>query len=65
MRAFMIFVAAFLFANVATAQDLLVKHNGEQMRVKVLKITKKKVQFVRQGTELPVYTLPTSEIKYF
>ena len=64
MRAFMIFVAAFLFTNVAIAQDLLVKHNGEQMRVKVLKITKKKVQFVRQGTELPVYTLPTSEIKY-
>lgn len=64
MRAFMILVAALMIANVATAQDLLVKKNGEQMRVKVLKISKKKVQFVRQGTEFPVYTLPTSEIKY-
>ena len=64
MRAFMIFVAALLIANIATAQDLLVKKNGEQMRVKVLKINKKKVQFVRQGTEVPVYTLPVSEIKY-
>ncbi|MBR4968691.1 MAG: hypothetical protein IKY57_00850 [Alistipes sp.] len=46
------------------AQDLLVKRNGEQMRVKVLKITKKKVEFVRHGTELPVYTLPISDIDY-
>ena len=64
MRAFMIFVAALLIANVATAQDLLVKKSGEQMRVKVLKINKKKVQFVRQGTETPVYTLPVSDILY-
>ena len=64
MRAFMIFVAALLIANVAVAQDLLVKRNGEQMRVKVLKITKKRVEFVRYGTELPVYTLPIGDIDY-
>ena len=64
MRAFMIFMAVFLLVNTAMAQDLLVKRNGEQMRVKVLKITKKKVEFVRHGTELPVYTLPISDIDY-
>lgn len=48
----------------ASAQDLLVKQNGEKMRVKVLKITKKKVEFVRFGTELPVYSLPISDIAY-
>ncbi len=47
-----------------SAQDLLVKRNGEQMKVKVLKITKKRVEFVRFGTELPVYTLPISDIEY-
>lgn len=64
MRRFMIFMAALLLANAAFSQDLLVKRNGEQMRVKVLKITKKKVEFVRHGTELPVYTLPISDIDY-
>ena len=64
MRRFMIFMVALLLANAAFSQDLLVKRNGEQMRVKVLKITKKKVQYVRHGTELPVYTLPISDIQY-
>ncbi len=64
MRSFLVLVAAVLIANSAVAQDLLVKRNGEQMRVKVLKITKKKVQFVRHGTELPVYTLPITDIDY-
>ena len=64
MRTFMIFLATMLFAFSASAQDLLVKRNGEQMKVKVLKITKKKVEFVRFGTELPVYSLPISDIEY-
>lgn len=64
MKAFIILVAALLAVNSVVAQDLLVKRNGEQMKVKVLKITKKKVQFVRHGTELPVYTLPISDIEY-
>lgn len=64
MKSFLILTAALLLSLSASAQDLLVKRNGEQMRVKVLKITKKKVQFVRQGTELPVYTLPISDIDY-
>ena len=64
MRRIMLLIAVLLLANAAMAQDLLVKRNGEQMRVKVLKITKKKVQFVRHGTELPVYTLPISDIDY-
>ena len=64
MRTFLILVATLLMVNSVVAQDLLVKRNGEQMKVKILKITKKKVQFVRHGTELPVYTLPVSDIEY-
>jgi hypothetical protein len=57
-------MAALLLANSAFSQDLLVKRNGEQMRVKVLKITKKNVEYVRHGTELPVYKLPVAEVSY-
>jgi len=64
MRAFLVLAVALLWSVSASAQDLLVKRNGEQMRVKILKVTKKKVKFVRQGTELPVYTLPISDIEY-
>ena len=64
MRNFTIFLVALSLSLSASAQDLLVKRNGEQMKVKVLKITKKKVEFVRHGTELPVYTLPISDIEY-
>ena len=64
MRRIMLFIAVLLLANAAMAQDILVKRNGEQMKVKILKITKKSVQFVRHGTELPVYKLPVSDIDY-
>ena len=64
MRAFLIVISALLMTVSTAAQDLLVKRNGEQIRVKVLKITNKKVEFVRQGSELPIYTLPVSEIDY-
>ena len=64
MRTFMIFMAAISLAFSASAQDILVKRNGDKMNVKVLKITKKKVEFVRFGTELPVYSLPISDIEY-
>lgn len=60
----MIFMAALSLAFSASAQDLLVKRNGDKMKVKVLKITKKKVEFVRHGSELPVYTLPIADIEY-
>lgn len=61
---FAVLVVALFAAHSVVAQDLLVKRTGEQMKVKVLKITKKKVEFVRHGTELPVYTLPISDIDY-
>ena len=64
MRRFLIFAVALIFSISASAQDLLVKRNGEQMKVKVLKITKKKVQFVRYGTDHPVYNLPVTDIDY-
>ena len=64
MRTFTILIATMLFAFSASAQDLLVKRNGEKVKVKVLKITKKKVEYVRYGTELPIYSLPISDIEY-
>lgn len=64
MKRFIILILVAMVCASAVGQDLLVKRNGEQMRVKVLKITKKNVQFVRHGTELPVYTLPISDIDY-
>ena len=64
MRNFIIFVVALSLGFSASAQDLLVKRNGEQLKVKVLKITKKKVEYVRYGTELPIYSLPISDIEY-
>lgn len=56
-----------LFAAIcssAVAQDMLVKRNGEKMRVTVLEVTKKKIKFVRHLTQMPVYTLPISDIDY-
>ena len=64
MRKFIIFVVVLSMGLSASAQDLLVKRNGEQIKVKVLKITKKKVEYVRYGTELPVYSLPIADIEY-
>ena len=64
MRNFIIMVVAVLLATTAVAQDLLVKRNGEKMHVKVLKVTKKKVEYVRFGTEHPIYSLPISDIDY-
>lgn len=64
MKTFLVLVVALLCSTSALAQDMLVKRNGDKIRVKILKITKKKVQFVRHGTELPVYTLPVSDIAY-
>lgn len=64
MRSFLVVVIALVLSISASAQDLLVKRNGEQMKVKVLKITKNKIQFVRHGSSTPVYTLPISDIDY-
>ncbi len=64
MRTFTIFLVALSLGFSTSAQDLLVKRNGEQLKVKVLKITKKKVESVRYGTELPIYSLPISDIEY-
>lgn len=48
----------------AMAQDILVKRSGERLNVKVLSISKRKVKYVRQGTDTPVYSLNVSEIEY-
>lgn len=64
MKRIVFVLVAVLICSALAAQDLLVKRNGEKMRVKVLSVTKRKVKFVRQGTEMPVYTLRASDIDY-
>lgn len=61
---FVVLAVALLVSSSAIAQDKLVKRTGEEMKVRVLSVTKTKVKFVRQGTEAPVYTLPVSDIDY-
>lgn len=64
MRRLFVALLSLTVAVSATAQDLLVKRNGEQLRVKVLKITKTKITYVRQNTDTPVYTLPVKDVNY-
>ena len=65
MRTIITVIAASLLATFsAQAQDLLVRRDGSQVRVKVLEVTKKKVKYVRFMTESPVYTLPVGDIDY-
>lgn len=46
------------------AQDILTKTNGEQLKVVITEVSKKKVKYVRPGTQIPVYTLSTKEISH-
>ena len=62
-RLILVLFAALICGSIA-AQDLLVKRNGEQLRVKVLSVSKRKIKYVRQGTEAPVYTLSVEDIDY-
>lgn len=64
MRRIILLLVAVAVAMGAMAQDLLVKRNGDKLNVKVLSVSKRKVKYVRQGTDMPVYTLKVSEIDY-
>ena len=65
MRKIIAITILFLLAAFSvSAQDLLVRRDGTQTRVKVLEVTKKKVKYVRFMTESPVYTLPVGDIDY-
>ncbi len=65
MRKIIASTILFLLAAFSvSAQDLLVRRDGTQTRVKVLEVTKKKVKYVRFMTESPVYTLPVGDIDY-
>ena len=64
MRVILFVLAMLLTLPSVVAQDLLVKRNGDKLQVRVLSVTKRKVKYVRQGTESPIYTLPVSEIDY-
>ena len=63
-RVVLMIVMAVVLSSGAMAQDILVKRSGEELNVKVLSVTKRKVTYVRQGTDAPVYTLPVSQIDY-
>jgi len=63
-RVVLMIVMAVVLSSGAMAQDILVKRSGEQLNVKVLSVTKRKVKYVRQGTDAPIYTLPVSQIDY-
>ena len=65
MRRTITFIALFIASILhLTAQDLLVKRSGEQLKVSVLEVTKESVKYVRYKTKAPLYTLPTSDIEY-
>ena len=64
MRKILLLLLSLFLLSEVSAQDLLVKLNGEKLKVKVLEVSKRKVKYVRQGTESPVYSLAVSEIDY-
>ena len=65
MRRTIAFITLFIASTLTlTAQDLLVKRNGERLKVTTLEITTQCVKYVRYNTKLPVYTLPIAEIEY-
>ena len=65
MRRTSTFILLFLASVLPlTAQDLLVKRSGEQLKVSVLEVSKESIKYVRYNTKAPVYTLPTSDIEY-
>ena len=57
-------LAATLAGATVSAQDLLVLRDGTSVRIKTLEINKKRIKYVRFGTEAPVYTRAVSEIDY-
>ncbi len=58
-------VAALLVGiSSAVAQDLLVKCDGTSIKVRVVKVTKKKIEYVRFKTMEPLYTMPIKDIAY-
>lgn len=60
----LLLLAILLFAADVAAQDLLVRNDGSSQRVTVLKVSSKRVKYVRYRTEKPVYVLSTDEIRY-
>ena len=62
--AIIVLIAAVALVSEARAQDLLVRRDGTQTRVKVLEVSKKHVKYVRYSTESPVYILPVEDIDY-
>jgi len=57
-------VTLCVFIGSVSAQDLLVKCNGDKMKVQVLEVSESRIKFVRYGTKAPLYSLPLTEIDY-
>lgn len=60
----LLLAVTLISATELVAQDLLVRNDGSSQRVTVLKVSSKKVKYVRYRTEKPVYVLSTDEIRY-
>lgn len=64
MKHFIIFLALTLgLCATTSAQDVIVKRNGERIKATILKVSSKHIKYVRPATELPVYKLSVNEIE--
>lgn len=48
----------------ASAQDILVKKNGDKLKVTVLEVSESRIKYLRHNTQAPIYTLPITDIEY-
>lgn len=64
MKNFILFLAMLSFPLYLSAQDKICRKDGTLQNVKVLKVNKKNIQFVRSGTSAPEYTWPTKDIAF-
>lgn len=48
----------------ASAQDILVKKNGDKLKVTVLEVSESRIKYLRHNTQAPIYTLPLADIEY-
>ncbi len=57
-------LVAVMCAATASAQDLLVTRDGQTLNVRVVKVKKKKVEYLRTKTTEPLYVIATKKIDY-
>jgi hypothetical protein len=64
LRTLLLCISLLLTAAAAQAQDLLIKHNTEEIRVKVVEVTPADIRFRRtDNLEGPLYTVRKAEVR--